>query len=295
MSYVAGGAAAGLGKGLNEVGGEMAQGEIHQAILRMQQRFAQQQQQREFGQQRGMLAQQEQFIHGEKEREYEVQARAASLGRQFEKEMKGEQLDMERYRADRSYAARVDSALVRAAAASGTRGKQESGSWRTFNVNTGYPTNPDTGKPDLTAAPTQTPGLYNQRTGQVYAPQGGWLMRWDNQNAKPALPGRANNHPISDEEIRDLLTDPEGKIEDGPNAGMYKADVFELHYGKLPAQFPQALQRTQQQNQGSGSSASMSVPVVLTGGKTVNVPQATGPQAPEPAEVDTGESGTGTP
>ena len=279
LAFAVGGGLAGLGAGMNEVGTEQVQAQRQQAIERMKQNFEQEQQQRGFTEEEKLQSQTQEFEKGQKEREYQVGMAAAGAGRQFESQQQTQKLTSEEKRTHETAESRVNAALVRAAAAHGNAGGKGGAEWKAQPINAGPATTPD-GKPDYAAPPHQVMGLANTRTGAVYNPQGNRLYRWDNDKMQNVRDPKSTNNSLKPGEVEDLLRDPLGTVPNGPNQGLRKADVFEQAHGFLPAPYMDAAQKASQSQQGPGGN-----PVQLLGGQTVNVPGATGPQAPEPPDA----------
>jgi hypothetical protein len=284
LAFAVGGGLAGLGAGMNEIGTEQTKATRDAAILRLQNQYASERQQAGFTEQEKLQGKTQEFEHGEKEREYQVSAAAAGAGRLFEAGQQTEKLTSEEKRTHETAQSRENAALIRAAASSGNRGGAGKPEWETRAINVGYATKDDGhGKqvPDINAGPKQAMGLVNNRTGTVYNLQGNRLYPWDNDKMQSLVDPKSTNNSVKPGEIEDLLRDPLGTIPDGPNQGLRKSDVFEQAHGYLPQAFmTTSADAAQKQQQGRGFNT-----VNLIGGGTAQVPQATGPQAPEPPDT----------
>jgi len=265
LSFALGGALEGGGKGIAEAASQNLKEIMEEKLLNLKEGYENQRQQAEFGQQTALAQRRETFETGMKEREYEVQRQAAGATREFERWKVNMDVDAKRYASDSAYAARVDSAYLRALMAErANAAKGGGGDWQKAPVNIAAmkpdPDHPGQMIPDLTAPPSQKQGIANKRTGRVYAPQGSKYVPWDNEkmSANP-VKGTSKAPPTADE-ISDLIKDPNGIIPDGPNKGQYKADVFEAAHGFLPAPYFNAVTR----GQGAGGSSSMSSTESLT-------------------------------
>jgi hypothetical protein len=270
---------------MNEVGTEQVNAQRQEAIMRLRQSFEQSQQQAGFTEQEKLQQKTQEFEHGEEQTKLKYGAAAAGAQRQFEAGQQTEKLTSEEKRTHETVQGRENAALIRASAASGPRGGSGKPEWEAKPVNAAPAKNPD-GSPNYAAPATQIMGLFNNRTGMAYNPQGNRIYAWDNDNMRNLRDPKSTNNNVKPGEVEDLLRDPLGTIPDGPNQGLRKADVFEQAHGYLPRPFiSAATQAAQQKQQGSGFNN-----VNLIGGGTAQVPQANGPQAPEPVEAEAPEA-----
>lgn len=179
----------------------------------------------------------EQFESGQTEKKLGAASVAAGRTRDFEHQENTSKLSSEEKRTGITAQSRIDAAAVRAAASANS--KEPPKSWEVHVVSRGDPKNP-------AAPPIQTQVLVNNRSGASYMQIGDKLIRFNSQTGAPAMPPEAlKRAPAAD--VQDLLRDPLGRIPNGPNAGLSKADLFEQTHNYLPASWATAAQQAERQ------------------------------------------------
>lgn len=247
IAYAIGGALEGAGKGGAEIGSEMAQGDMHSAILRMQHKFAMQQQQAGFAFERGMAHQKAaedwKKLGFSSQAGYLAQQRAQSAQFKLAQMQRETQLAGYQYR----YAGMVDSVAERAAG----RGGGEQDKWQHVPSGQSVP-NPG-GGPDIM---TNQPLLMSPH-GRLYAQVGQDLVPYDYTKRGPMDLKTGNNgkpfDPQSDAARKALLADPTKIMPSGISA----RDYYESRYGVLPNGFNDAYDRANAAKGGGGNSASI--------------------------------------
>jgi len=276
LALAVAGGIGGLGQGVANVAQQDYVKAREEAFIRLRAAEEAKRQQTGIEAQKALQASGQQFEAGQTEKKLEAASRAHGATLAQEREVAGAKNVSEEKRTETTGKYRLASAEVRAAAMKSGRGNVPIWELHNISVPPKVPLGPD-GKPDpqasLLAKPTQRQVLFNKLTGDIYAPVGGRLYRWDSNKNEPVNPPASTNRAVDPGEIRDLLTDPMGVVHGGPNDGLPKAAVFERVHGYLPAEFTGALQRAQAaQNQGN-SSVSLSLPAGLV--HSIGGPNAT--------------------
>jgi len=227
ISYAAGGALAGAGKGVAEVGEIALKQQVQEGLMRLQKQYAEEMQQKGFEHQAGM--QQAQFAEQEKLTKQQITARGALA----QAEMKQKEELAARHEAGATERANIAAgpryAMANARKEAANKPAQPK-PWQVKNVNTTEIVN---GVPTTTSRPL----LFNPNSNALYAPVGDKLIRWDTSTNKPAVdPAVFARKPVDPAELTRLYADPNGVIPGGfKGGGMTNAENFERIHHYIPA------------------------------------------------------------
>jgi hypothetical protein len=232
LSFALGGAASGLGQGIEKVAMEELLEMRDQKILDLQNQYASQRQQAGFAEGEKMHG----IEHGEA-----VQAATAQRAFQEDQQkrlIEAQHANVETSASARRYAADQSAGARRYAADASAKAREEyyrraqvaKPRWQTRTLQ------PEADPSNPLVTPKPVSALFNAYTGKWYAnDRAGNLVQVDN-HGKP-LYGPDNRSRASASEVQDLLTDPLGVVPVGPNKGIPKSVVFERAYHYLPAGF----------------------------------------------------------
>jgi hypothetical protein len=223
------GALAGAGQGITEVG---QQGQKMDMATKMNQ-LAQAREEAitrlKGEQEKGMQQSAQTFQAGQEQIRIGAASAAAGAQRESEAKKASQHEEAATGRSRIQAQGRVDAAKVAAQQRSETKGPPKI--WSQTKLNTsGF--DPNSKLPTT----SQKAVNFNNFNGRSYVQIGDKFVPWDANANAPANDAKAMRRPAPGE-LQDLLTDPLGKIPDGPNAGLTKADVFEQAHGYLPAQW----------------------------------------------------------
>ena len=235
LAFAVGGGLAGAGQGLAEVGKEQQQAQRDATILRLQNQYASERQQVGFTEQEKLQGKTQEFEHGEKEREYQVQAAAAGASRAFltQQEAATEAAAQKRTETTGQY---------RVAARKAGMGTPKStpewtqGHYEMQGSVVKDPSDPS-GKKTMMVPGGTILTQYNNRTHQAYVQIGNKFMPYDaSKGASLPNAGSVRNAPQA--AVTDLASDPYGMTPDGKST---KADAYLQQYGHLPMAYFDAL------------------------------------------------------
>jgi hypothetical protein len=275
LSFAVGGGLEGLGKGLNEVGTEQVQAQRDATILRLQNQYASERQQAGFTEQEKLQGKTQEFEHGEKEREYQVQATAAAAGRQFVAGQQTEKLRSEEARTRETAMSREDAAAMRAAqSSSGKTGGTKP--WQLQKLSNA-PTR-DNGKggkePIPGALPQQKFVTFDPNRGVAYVQRGNRFYRADEDGDPVIDPKSTNNLPATPGELQALQANPYATVPQGyKNGGMTYLDAFEQEHGYVPQQVMGTVQKLSARD---AQSQSQGTTIKLPSGRMYTLPPGAG-------------------
>lgn len=231
LAYAAEGGLAGAGKGLEQVGATALKDQMDQGLMRLQNTYAQQRQQAEFGHQETMQHQQQEFETARTEREIAGHSATAH----FVQEETGKRAAIHEAESTKrtqiSAESRVKAAEARNAGAAAKANAPKP--WQITHVNVNGFDEHNLPKNSSIAL------LHNPNTGALYAQQGDALVRWNASTNTPMLNADQLNKArasVGRDEIQRLFNDPNGIIPQGyKGSGMTNLENFERLHHFLPS------------------------------------------------------------
>jgi hypothetical protein len=253
LAFAAGGALAGAGQGLAEVGKMSMEQQRMEAMMRMKEDYDSQSQQKGFEQQN----KQQQAGFGETEKMHGIEhgeaVEAATATRKFEEGKQEKEIASKEGIAKGHDTARVDAAAI--SGYSRSQSKNGAGGIKPFQYQklSTTPKGAD-GKPIPGALPEQTGVQFDPNTNIAWVQHGDKFLRADEHGSPVRDPKTLNRVPATPGEISALNANPYAKVPSGyKNGGMTYMEAFEAEHGYVPASVQatvhQLAQQSAQQNQ----------------------------------------------